>query len=82
MLLINTLEAIERNVRVNLRGGNIRVTEYGLHRPQVGAVFNHVRRATVAQHVRTGMATKAIRSIAHKLPDALSGQSMRSSRQE
>ena len=54
VLLINIFQAIERQVGVNLRRRDIRVTQNSLHSAQICTVFHHVRGATVAQHVRAG----------------------------
>ncbi len=82
MLLIHILQPIQRQVRVDLRGRNIGMAEDRLHRAQVGAVFHHVGGATVAQHVRTGIASRTRGSRANHLPDALAGQLPRASSQE
>lgn len=54
MLLINGLQSIQSNVGVDLGSGYVGVTQYGLYGAQVSAIINHMRGATVAQHVRTG----------------------------
>ena len=56
MFLIHTLQPIERQVRINLRGRNIGMPKDGLNCAQVCAVLDHVRGATVTQHVRTRFA--------------------------
>ena len=48
------LQMLHRHMRIHLRGGNIRVAQQPLHAPQVGPMLHHVRRATMAQHVRAG----------------------------
>jgi len=42
---------------VNLRGGYIGVAQNGLHCAKVGAIFHHVRGATVPEHVWTCVAS-------------------------
>ena len=49
MLAMHGLQAAQRQVRVDLRGGNVGVAQHHLHAAQVGAVLHHVRGATVAQ---------------------------------
>src|SRR5450432_517903 len=56
-LAINTLQPVQRDMRINLCSGNICVAKNGLHGAQVSAVFYHVRGATVAQHMRTGVSS-------------------------
>jgi hypothetical protein len=46
-------------VGIDLRGGDIRVSEDGLHGTQIGAVFHHVSGAAMPQHVRAGDAPRA-----------------------
>jgi hypothetical protein len=58
-------------VRVDLGGRDVRVTEEGLHSPQIGSVLYHVGGATVAEHVGTGMASGARRCRPDHLPDSL-----------
>jgi hypothetical protein len=43
MLLINGSQPIERQVRINLRSGNVSMAQDGLHSAKVGTVFHHVR---------------------------------------
>ena len=71
MLLVHAVQPVERQMRVHLRGRDVGVPEDGLHRAQVGAVLHHVRRATVAQHVRAGVPRRLRRGIIHHLPHAL-----------
>ena len=59
VLLVNALQPIERQVRIDLCSRNVRMSENRLNRAQVGAIFDHVRGATVAQHVRTGISSHA-----------------------
>ena len=54
MLAMHCFQAAEREVGVDLRGGDVGVAEQGLHAAQVGAVLHHVRGATVAQAVGAG----------------------------
>src|SRR5213075_3309507 len=56
-LLVNRLQTVKRQMCVNLRSGDIGVAQNGLHRSQVRAIAHHVRRTTVPQHVRAGVAT-------------------------
>ena len=60
-------------MRVHLRGRNVRVPQDRLHGAQVGAVLHHVRRAGVAQHVRTGVSALRRRRTDH-LPHSLTRQ--------
>ena len=46
------LEAFGIHVRVDLRGGNVRMPEHFFDAHDFGAVFEQVRGKTVAQHVR------------------------------
>ena len=57
MFCIDTLQAVQRDVGIDLRRRNVGVTEDGLHCAEVGAVFYHVGGATVAQHMRAGVAS-------------------------
>jgi hypothetical protein len=59
VLLVHALQPIESQVRVNLRSRNIGMAKDGLDRAQVRAILDHMRGATVAQHVRTGIASHA-----------------------
>ncbi len=68
---MNALQPIERQVCVDLRGRDIGVAEDGLNSSEVGAVFDHVRGATVSQHVRTGVPARALRRPLHDLPHPL-----------
>ena len=70
MFLIHTLQPVERNVRVNLRGRNVGVPENSLHGAQIRSVLDHVRGATVPQHVRAGV-TPALRRRFDHLPHSL-----------
>ena len=74
MLLIYTLQSIERQVRVDLRGRNISVAKDGLYCAQVRAILDHVCGATVAQHVRTRIAPHSRGCSSNHLPDALTSQ--------
>jgi hypothetical protein len=71
MFLVNAFQSVERDVRVDLRRPNVSMAENGLHGTQVGAVLDHVRSATVAQHVRTGVSSRGSRSLANHLPHSL-----------
>ena len=61
-------------MRINLRGRNVGMAEDGLHGAQVGAVLHHVGRAGVAQHMRTGVASRGQARFPDQLPDTLAGQ--------
>ena len=67
---MHLFEPAQRQVRVDLGGGDVGVAEQQLHAAQVGAVLDHVRGATVAQTVRAGL------SVGHfdDVPDPLAGQ--------
>src|ERR1039457_4310867 len=82
VLLIHVLQPVECQVRVDLGGRDIRMTEYGLHRAQVRAVLDHMRGATMAQHVWAGFTSHAHRSGADHLPDALTREPVRAASQE
>ena len=71
MLFVHAVQPVEREMGVHLRGRDVGVPEDGLHRAQVGAVLHHVRRATMTQHVRTGVPRRLRRGIVHHLPHAL-----------
>src|SRR5512146_96475 len=75
MLLVDRLQAVEREVRIDLRRRNIGVSEDRLHGSQICPVLHHVRRRAVAQHVRRGVVPDWLRRAAHDLPDALASQS-------
>ena len=55
MQTMHCFETAQREMRVDLRGGDVGVTQQSLHTAQVGAMFHHVRGAAMAQHVRAGM---------------------------
>jgi pyocin large subunit-like protein len=74
MFAVNRLESVQRNVCVNLGGRDISMAENRLHRAQVRAIANHVRRATVAQHMWADRALGRSPGSAHDLPNALSGE--------
>src|SRR5271154_1871453 len=69
MLRVYALQTVERDMGINLRGRNVRVAEDRLDRAQVGSVLHHVRCAGVAQHVRTGMASRHLACLSYQLPD-------------
>ena len=77
MFLIHVLEAVEREMRINLGSRNVGVAENSLHGAQVGAIFHHVRGAAVAQHVRAGMASDVKGSGVDHLPNALASEGAR-----
>jgi hypothetical protein len=52
VLAVQRLQALARDVRVDLRGGDVGVAEQQLHHAQVGAVVDEVRGERVAQRVR------------------------------
>ncbi len=49
---VDLLQPLARDVRVNLRGRDVRMAEQQLHDAQVGAVVQQVRRERVAQRMR------------------------------
>ena len=73
MCPVNALQVLHRNVRIHLRGRNIRVSQQALHRPQVRAMLHHMRRATVTQHMRARFAL-ASRGTPNHLPHPLPGE--------
>ena len=52
MLRVQRLQPLARDVRVDLRGRDVRVAEQHLHHAQVGAVVDEMRGEGVAQDVR------------------------------
>jgi hypothetical protein len=48
MFSMHLLQVLHCNVRVDLRGCNIRVAEQALHAAQIGSMLHHVRGATMA----------------------------------
>src|SRR5258708_2834101 len=82
MLLINSPQAIECQMRVHLGRRNICVAQDGLHRAQISAILHHMSGAGVAQHVRRGAAARSRGSGFHHLPDALARQLAGASRNE
>ena len=53
-LAMHFLQMAQRQVGVDLRGGDVGVAQQQLHAAQVGTVLHHVRGATVTQTVRAG----------------------------
>ena len=82
MFCVHILQTIQSDMGVNLRGRNICVPEDSLHGAQVGAVFYHVCRAAVAQHVRTGVASRAHGSESNNLPHTLARKFLRTAGDE
>lgn len=74
MFRVYAFEPVERDMGINLRSRNIRVSEDGLNRAKIGTVLDHVRGARVPQHVRAGMASGSETRFADELPEALAGQ--------
>lgn len=70
MLAMDGLQPSQRKMRINLRGGNVSVTQQKLHTAQVGAVLHHMGGATVAQPVRAGIHICRL----HQMPDPLARQ--------
>src|SRR3989344_6447728 len=52
MFRMQALQPLTRNMRVNLRRGQVRMPEQHLHHAQIGAVVQQVRRKRMAQRVR------------------------------
>ena len=71
MLAVHGLQAIERQMRIDLRRRYVRVAEDRLDGTQVGAVFDHVRGAGMAQHMRRRVPSGSGRCLYHHLPGAL-----------
>src|SRR5438552_6295197 len=63
-----------RNVGVSRRGRNVGVAQDGLHRPEIGAVLNHVRGAGMAEHMRTHVTADSLRPSSYHLPQPLPGK--------
>src|SRR5581483_8236342 len=61
-------------MRIHLRGSDIGVSQNCLHGAKVSTVFNHMRRATMTQHMRTRMTAILFGLRADHLPDALTGE--------
>ena len=53
--LMHLAELLIRDVRVDLRGRDGRVTEHGLHAPDVRAVHEEIRGERVAERVRRNL---------------------------
>jgi len=49
-------QPVSRDVRVNLRGADVRVAEQFLDHPQICAVFQQMRCEAMTQHVRCHIA--------------------------
>src|SRR5690242_8414169 len=54
MFPVDSFEAAQSKVRIDLRGGDVRVAEEGLDGAEIGSAFDHVGGAAVAEHVRAG----------------------------
>ena len=67
VLAMHGLEPAQRQMRVNLRGGDVGVAQQQLHAAQVGAMLDHVRCATMPQPVRAGVLVGRL----HHMPDPL-----------
>ena len=65
-------EALLIDVGVNLRRGNIRVTEHFLDDPQIGSVAQQVRGERMSKQMRINIKvdSSALRAAFHNLPDA------------
>ena len=46
------LQASAFNMRIDLRGRNIRMAEHHLNRPKIRAAFEQMRRKRMSKHVR------------------------------
>src|SRR6185436_15937030 len=73
MFRVQCLQALARDVRVDLRGGDVGVTEKELHDPQVGTVVDEVRGESVAQNVRRELlgGYRALTVAADQVPERL-----------
>src|SRR5579859_1035611 len=67
MLAMDGLEAAQREMRIDLRGGDVGMAQQQLHRTKIGAVLDHVRGTTVAQGMRTGCAVAGLDQNPHRL---------------
>src|SRR5262252_8539304 len=74
MLAINIFQPVERHMRVNLRGRNVGMAENRLDGTQIGAIFDHMRGATVTKHMGACFPSYAHRSLLHHLPHALTAK--------
>src|SRR5258708_5029123 len=75
VMVIDSLSQSRTNyVRINLRGGNVRVAEHRLHASEVGAALEQMRRKGVAENVRrevvknTGLAAISAQELPKSLP--------------
>jgi len=78
MLAMDGFESSQGEVRVDLRSRDIGVAKHELDRAQVGAVFDHVRGATVAQGMR---ACRVVGGLDHE-PHGLAGEGHSSQREK
>src|ERR1044072_803061 len=71
-LVVQRAQPVRVDVRVDLRRRDIAVAEHHLHRAQVGAVLEKVRREAVPQHVRRQRADAGAAAVAYEdLPEPL-----------
>src|ERR1043166_9671192 len=82
MLCIYILQPVESDVRVDLRGRDVGVSENGLDGAEIGAPLDHVGGATMAQHVRAGAASGAGSGAMRDLPDPLARNPLGATRDE
>ena len=75
-LVMDALEAVAVHVGVNLRCGNVGMTQHLLNHAEVGAIFQEVRGKTVAQHVRADMLgdAGAFGAAVHEFPQGHAAQ--------
>src|SRR4051794_13385661 len=74
--MMHGLEPLLIDMRVDLRGGDIRMSEHLLDDAQVGAVAQQVRGKRMPQQVRVNVNAHAgeLRDLFHNLPDAHRGE--------
>src|SRR6185312_232649 len=84
MLRMQLFHALARHVRVDLRGGEIAVSEQHLHHAQVGAMVEQVRRESVAQRVRRQLLlhTRLTRVALDDVPEGLARHLVAAARRE
>lgn len=72
----DVVQALAADVRVDLGGRDVGMTEHGLHRAEVGAPFEEVRREAMAQFVRVDVLhdPRDGRVSLDVLPERLSGE--------
>lgn len=75
MFRMQRFESLTRNMRVNLRGGNIGVAEQQLQHPQIRAMIEQMRRECMSQCMRRKAPSwyRRRRMPFQQMPEGLSG---------